>query len=244
MTPQGAFTLLHSFDSSDGANPYDGLLQAADGSFYGTTHFGGANQSGTVFKITAQGQFSTLYNFCAQPGCTDGANPVAGLIQATDGNLYGTTAYGGTDNLGTIFEITTGGALTTLHTFVQSDGAIPLGGLLQATDGNFYGSTVGGGSYDVQYGGYGTLFRFSLGLGAFVKVLPAAAKPGCVVKVLGTALSGATGVTFNGVPAAFTVEQSGATLSAVVPDGAADGKIEVTAPEGKLSSDIVFRVLP
>jgi uncharacterized repeat protein (TIGR03803 family) len=83
---------------------------------------------------------------------------MAGLIQATDGNFYGTTQLGGTPGWGTVFKITPTGALTTLHAFTLSDGGQPYGGLLQATSGDLYGATVNGGSrHD------GTLFTQSLG---------------------------------------------------------------------------------
>ena len=97
ITPSGTLTTLHSFDGTDGANPYAGLVQATDGNFYGTTSSGGANGDGTVFKITPSGTLTTLYSFCSQSGCTDGANPDAGLVQATNGNFYGTTLDGGAE---------------------------------------------------------------------------------------------------------------------------------------------------
>ena len=75
--------------------PLGGLVQATNGDFYGTTYYGGANGSGTVFKITPGGTLTTLYSFCAQSGCTDGASPVAGLVQATNGDFYGTTYMAG-----------------------------------------------------------------------------------------------------------------------------------------------------
>lgn len=98
ITPSGKLTTLYEFCSqgigfgcTDGAGPLGGLIQATDGNFYGTTSNGGANGLGTVFKITPGGKLTTLYTFCSQSDCTDGGAPYAGLIQATDGNLYGTT---------------------------------------------------------------------------------------------------------------------------------------------------------
>jgi uncharacterized repeat protein (TIGR03803 family) len=108
-----AFTNVFSFEYSGGFGPYAGLIQAIDTNFYGTTFAGGAGGYGTVFKITPAGALTNLYNFCAQTGCSDGANPYAGLIQATDGNFYGTTEGGGSSNCqffahgcGTVFKIT------------------------------------------------------------------------------------------------------------------------------------------
>ena len=113
-----------------------------------TARAGGANGRGTVFKITPQGTLTTLYNFCPQTGCVDGQSPQAGLVQGTDGNLYGTTSYGGADGHGTVFKITLQGTLTTLHSFCSvancTDGDTPYAGVIQGTDRNFYGTTLYG----------------------------------------------------------------------------------------------------
>jgi uncharacterized repeat protein (TIGR03803 family) len=168
-SPTGTLTTLYNFCSqsncTDGYSPFAGLIQATDGNFYGTTEFGGASSSacsnsssigcGTVFRITPTGSLTTLYSFCSQTNCADGAYPEAGLIQAADGNFYGTTYYGGGHNDGTVFKITPKGTLTTLHRFVGSDGNGPLAGLVQGTDRNFYGTTWGGGD------GCGTIFTIT-----------------------------------------------------------------------------------
>jgi uncharacterized repeat protein (TIGR03803 family) len=155
-SPAQGFTTLHSFDSTDGANPEAGLIQATDGNFYGTTSGGWPySNGGTIFKITSGGTLTTLYSFCAQTGCADGNYPEGGLIQATDGNFYGTTFAGGAYGKGTVFEVAPTGALTTLHRFRGTDGAHPWAGLIQANDGNFYGTTYAGG------GGKGTVFEIT-----------------------------------------------------------------------------------
>jgi uncharacterized repeat protein (TIGR03803 family) len=135
------FTSLYSFTgTNDGSDP-NGLVQGSDGNFYGTTGGGGTNNLGTVFKITSTGALTSLYSFT---GTNDGANPDAGLVQGSDGNFYSTTEAGGTNGLGTVFKITTNGALTSLYSFTGgNDGAYPLAGLVQGSDGNFYGSTAG-----------------------------------------------------------------------------------------------------
>ena len=103
---------------------------------------------------------------------TDGAWP-AGLVQATNQNFYGTTNGGGANNLGTVFNMTPGGGLTTLHSFDGTDGELPNGRLVQATNGVFYGTTYDGGANN-----YGTVFSLSLGLGPFVETLPTSGRVG------------------------------------------------------------------
>src|SRR6267143_2555062 len=146
LTPAGTLTVLHEFaGGTDGAAPVAGLIQAADGNFYGTTSQGGASNAGTVFQLTPAGTLTVLYAFTG--GNTDGATPYAGLIQATDGNLYGTTVNGGAFSAGTVFQVTPAGVVTVLYAFAGgTDGATPYAGLIQATDGNFYGTTSQGGA--------------------------------------------------------------------------------------------------
>jgi uncharacterized repeat protein (TIGR03803 family) len=145
-------TTLYSFHGSDGSNPFAGLMQASNGNLYGTTSAGGANGDGTVFQITTSGTLTTTHNF-NRFNPTDGSQPYAGLIQATDGNLYGTTYRGGSHNVGIVYRITTSGTMKTLHDLdYQPDGALPYAGLVQATNGQFYGTASNGG------GEFGTAF--------------------------------------------------------------------------------------
>ena len=238
ITPTGTLTTLHSFgsQSTDGIYPYAGLVQATDGNFYGTTYVGGGNSSGTVFRIKPNGTLTTLYAFCSQSGCTDGQGPGAGLVQATDGSLYGTTVYGGANLDGTVFKVTPTGTLTTLHSFEGTDGDFPMSALVQGTDGNLYGTTTGGGA-----SGGGTVFSLSMGLAPFVETQPTLGPVGIPVKILGTNLTGATSVTFNGTPAVFTVFSS-SLIGAKVPAGATTGTVQVVTPSGTLSSNVPFRV--
>jgi uncharacterized repeat protein (TIGR03803 family) len=139
-------TLLQSFDGLDGISPSGGLVRATDGNFYGTTVEGGGSplSAGTVFKVTPKGKVTTLHSFCPQGNCSDGEQPDAGLCQARNGNLYGTTQLGGAPNYGTVFRITAGGTLTTIHSFNgTTDGSGPAAALIQAADGSFYGTTPG-----------------------------------------------------------------------------------------------------
>jgi uncharacterized repeat protein (TIGR03803 family) len=115
VSPAQTFTTLHSFEGRDGQYPYAGLVQATVGSLDGITADGGGDGGGTVFKISPNGAMTTLYRFCAQPGCADGKYPLATPIQAPDGSLYRTTNLGGANDDGTVFEIARDGMLTTLY---------------------------------------------------------------------------------------------------------------------------------
>jgi uncharacterized repeat protein (TIGR03803 family) len=159
MDASGTVTTLHSFTGSDGVRPLAALTQGSDGNFYGATTFGGAHNLGTVFKITPSGALTTLHSFAG----SDGVNPEFGRwIQASDGNLYGTTVQGGasfnpatsTTGYGTVFKITLSGAFTLLHSFAGNDGSYPAAGLIRGSDGNFYGTAALGGA-----SGVGTVFK-------------------------------------------------------------------------------------
>src|ERR1022692_2428645 len=249
ITPSGTLTTLYTFCSqsgcTDGASPNAGLVQDTNGDFYGTTANGGPNGYGTVFKITPSGTLTTLHIFCSQTNCTDGQYPVAGLVQAANGDLYGTTSSGWSNNGGTVFKITPSGTLTTLFTFCSqsgcTDGASPNAGLVQDTNGDFYGTTYGG----IGRGGpaNGTVFRLSVGLGPFVKPRPPYGKVGAAIKILGTNLTGAASVSFNGTAAVFTVV-SPSLITTTVPAGASSGKVQVVTPGGTLSSNASFLVVP
>jgi len=146
---------LASFDGTNGATPFGGLIADANGNLYGTTTSGGANGFGTVFEIAADThQILTLATFDK----ANGANPYAGLIADVNGNLYGTTAYGGTHDDGTVFEVANDAnhTLTTLFSFDGVNGSEPFGGLIADPKGNLYGTT--------DYGGLsnnGTVFELS-----------------------------------------------------------------------------------
>jgi uncharacterized repeat protein (TIGR03803 family) len=239
MTPSGTLTTLHSFDMTDGYLPFAGLVQATDGDFYGTTEEGGTNSYGTVFKITAKGKVTTLHSFL---GGKDGDTPISPLVQATDGNFYGTASYDGKyPNFGTVFKITPKGKLTTLHNFDSKDGSYPYAALVQSTSGKFYGTTFAGGSSSACQFACGTVFSLSVGLGPFVETLPTSGKVGAAVRILGTNLTGATSVTFNGTAAKFKVI-SKSEIKTNVPSGATTGTVEVKTAKNTLKSNVVFRV--
>jgi uncharacterized repeat protein (TIGR03803 family) len=247
LTSGGALTTIYNFcleaNCPDGYSPEAALTQGTNGNLYGTTPIGGANGDGTVFEITSGGALTTLYSFCAQTNCADGSGPGrwAGLLQGTDGNFYGTTQGGGAHLAGTIFNISPGGTLTTLYSFCSdsdcADGEDPFAGLVQDTNGKFYGSTTADGANEA-----GTIYKLVMGLQPFVKTLPTSGKVGAAVKILGTMLTTANSVTFNGTPATFTVSAS--EIKTTVPTGATTGIVEVTTSDGTLKSNAVYTVTP
>lgn len=141
FTTSGSFSLFASLGAgtTDLQWPTGAVVQAADGSFYGMARNGGAYGAGGIFKIDKQGAVTTVRSLFYGP---DGANPQSALIQATDGNFYGTTYRGGAFNWGTIFRMTPSGAVTTLHVFGGVDGASPTSRLIQGPDGALYGTTT------------------------------------------------------------------------------------------------------
>ncbi|HWD20235.1 MAG TPA: choice-of-anchor tandem repeat GloVer-containing protein [Verrucomicrobiae bacterium] len=166
LTQAGVFTSLYSFSNGvDGAIPQSALTLGSDGNLYGVTSSGGAHDNGTLFRLTSAGKVVALYSFSSDNGSgtnADGIGPTS-LLQARDGNLYGTTGSGGAFGSGTIFRATLAGAVTTLYTFgaISSDSVTNVDGsdptaLIQGRDGNLYGTTVSGGP-DAQ----GTIFEFS-----------------------------------------------------------------------------------
>lgn len=249
---------------ADGQNPYEigSLLTDGQGDFYGTTFFGGSGSVGIVFEITSAGAYSVLVsNTGCVTFCPPGVSAIAGaypspLIQGSDGNLYGTTFEEGAFNSGggSIFEIASGVA-STLYTFpcavapcdtvgAYPSGVLPsYGALLQATDGNLYGLAQNGGTYNATCpAGCGTVFKFSTGLGPFVKTRTSSGIVGAAVTILGTDLTGAIGVTFNGTAASF-VEKSATEITATVPAGATTGAVQVVTPNVTLSSDVPYTVI-
>jgi len=240
----GKLVTLYSFcaltNCRDGVVPGGGLIQASDGNFYGTTNGGGTHNGGTVFRITPLGKLTTIYNFCSATNCADGSQPFTGVIQATDRNLYGITYAGGVGNRGTIFQITSTGKFTTLYSFCSqtncSDGGYPMAGLVEDTSGFLDGVTSSGGLY-----GFGTGYNLSLGLSPFVRATPGFGKVGATITLTGP-LYGATSVTFNGVPALFTVVGF-SQISTTVPSNATSGNISVVTSVGPVTSAVAFRVI-
>jgi len=220
-----------------GAFPIGPLVQASNGNFYSTTQDGGTNGEGTIYQLTTSMGVTILHSFGALFG--DGEYPGAGLLLATDGNYYGSTAEGGTYDDGILFNTTVGGTYTQLYNFNNSSNLLqmsPLSPPVQNTNGTLYGVTEFGGTDNE-----GTIYSLNMGLPAFVNAPLFSGKEGASVLILGQHLTGATKVTFNGLPADFTVK-SDTHLSATVPTGASTGYIEVTTGSGVVKSRKVFVV--
>lgn len=242
MNLSGQMKPLYNFDvysPENGFSPMAGVIQASDGSFYGTTSAGGdmscnaPNGCGTIFEMKPGGALTTLHAFEEQ----DGFESDAALFQATDGNFYGTSKYGGDLSCypplgcGTVFQITPDGVYTVLHVFEDFDGIGPQSSLMQGTDGKLYGTTQD------------TVFSIDMGLNpnvAFVRPFGGVAQN---VEILGQGFRSATNVSFHGHRAHFSVD-SDTSLTANLPKGATTGFATVTVSTGVLSSNVPFRVLP
>jgi uncharacterized repeat protein (TIGR03803 family) len=249
MTPDGTVTILHSFLSDDpnGTEPLGALIEASDGNLYGTCYSGGASERGTVFRISKTGVLKKLYDFTTASG-NAGYNPQAGVIQASDGNLYGTAGGGGGDDIGTIYQLTLGGVATLEASFGGPSGYSPVGALLQGSDGRLYVTTPDGGGVNSNgVSDDGTIDAFSASLPlpkpGIVRFAPASGTVGAKVKISGGPYIGATAVTFNGTAATFKVKGS-EFITATVPAGATSGPISVTTPGGTAKSKVTFTVLP
>jgi len=236
ITPAGNFTVLHSFGAvgSQGEFPAAGLVQGRDGNFYGTTLEGiGSTFLGIIYRMTPAGEFTVLHNFDG----SDGSSVFAGLVQATDGNLYGVSSYAGLNLYGTIFRISPKGDFSTVYNFDAITGAYPEVTPFQHTTGFLYGDTYTGGQ------SVGTFYRYNTMLKAFIRLLPTSGKVGKSVGIFGQGLKGTTSVSFNGTTAQFKIF-SDTYLAATVPIGATSGFVTVTTASGALTSNERFGVKP
>jgi uncharacterized repeat protein (TIGR03803 family) len=183
----GQYQLLHVFAGrpSEGAVPATAMIQGKDGFLYGTTPHGGATGTGTVFRISMKGDFTNLFSF--DPGAIgfNGATPFGGLLQGSDGHLWGTTTQGGTNprchvarGCGTVFTLPVDGSyVPAWFSFSDATGVEPFGTLLQARDGSLYGTTSAGGAMaDCGGLGCGTIFRFTADRG--IEAIAHRFKPG------------------------------------------------------------------
>ncbi len=214
LAADGTLTVVGSFATPPtGFANLSSVLLGSDGNFYGTIRFGetaGNDQAGIIYKLTPDGTLTTLHQFDGG----DGFYPSA-LIQASDGNFYGTTYRGGSGNYGTVFRVTPDGTFTILHSFAATEGSYPLAPLIEATDGNFYGTTAAA----ENGSGDGTVFRVTPD-GTLTTVHDFVDAEG---KNPLTALVQGSDGNFYGPTAGNWVEQTGtlpATIFMLTPDGA------------------------
>ncbi|MBI2833559.1 MAG: hypothetical protein HYX76_03925, partial [Acidobacteria bacterium] len=162
----GEASILHSFKGADGSSPYGGLIRGSDGLLYGTTAGGGANDLGVLFKITTTGTYTLLHSFAGYDPVTatypEGTNPYGGLVEGPDGNFYGLTRFGGTEDGGTIFRVSPGGTFAIARSLAFDDGGESTAALVRGSDDLLYGVTPAGGTT-----GLGTIFSYATGTGAF-----------------------------------------------------------------------------
>jgi len=244
MTPSGAVHVLHNFAGTDGSAAFYALIQANDGNFYGTTYRGGSIGNGVVFKITPGGDYSVVHNLNLSNG--DGDGPSSGLIQASNGLLYGVTGSVNSGNYGTIYSVDINtGIFTTLYSFTDTtDGDNPQSPLRQHTNGLLYGCTFSGGDFSVCAGhGCGVFFSLDVGAPALAGLVSTSGKEGAEIGILGQGFSSSSVVKFDGVAASFT-PQGTTFINATVPAGALTGKVTVTTGATTLKSNEAFRVTP
>jgi uncharacterized repeat protein (TIGR03803 family) len=245
FTTTGTVKILHNFafDRSEGYGIFT-PVQAPDGNFYGVCNQGGAQSSGTIWKISSSGSFKLLYSL---NGTTDGQYPGNRLSLGTDGKLYGSTEYEGVNGAagtgGTLFQVTTAGVYTVLFSFTGGNapsGSFPNTVLAEDTNGLFYGVTAYGGGSDSD----GTFYVLDNGLAPFVSLQTTSGKIGTKVGILGQGFTGSSVVKFGGVPASTITVSGSAFITATVPAGALTGSLTVTNGSTTLSSSQAFHVLP
>jgi len=194
-----SFIYMFNTNGLEGQVPMGALIQGNDGLLYGTTEYGGTNNTsnlgdGTVFKLNTNGSgYSVLYNFGNNSG--DGQEPMSAVVQGSDGALYGTTKYGGTNSLGTVFKLHTNGTgYAVLYNFgsIAGDGQSPAGSLVQGTNGALYGITPFGGAY-----GYGTVFMLNTNGAGYTILYSFGGIPGDGQQPAGSLIQGADGAFYG-----------------------------------------------
>jgi uncharacterized repeat protein (TIGR03803 family) len=236
ITPAGVLTVLYNFDTTHGRFPRSPLIQASDGNFYGTTQSGGTSASGVAFKITSAGVLSVLHNM---NGSAEGGSPYAGLVQGSDGNLYGDNDTAGGSTAGTLFKMSISGVLTVQHNFDTTGGSAPQVTLFQHTNGILYGDTNLGGTGNVSpcaTAKCGVFYEINDTLSAFITPMPYAGNVGSSIGILGQGFSNASVVKFNGVIATSITLTGTAYIQAKVPTGASSGLVTVTTGATTLKS--------
>jgi uncharacterized repeat protein (TIGR03803 family) len=249
ISTAGVFKEIFGFSSSTGEQPCTGVIQAKNGSLYGATQSGAANNFGSIYKLTAAGVFTDLHDFNNTTDATCGDNigrTTVNLTQVTDGAFYGVNGINGNSGEGSIYKLTSTNVFTDfLFPNPPVDGGSPLATLLQNTNGLLYGTTPSGGPTSCNPC-QGVFFSVATGDAAFVNLEPTQKTElvGAHVGMFGQGFSSASVVKFGGV-ASTSVTRSGATyLTAVVPVGAHTGAVTVTTGSTTLTSPQTFKVKP
>jgi uncharacterized repeat protein (TIGR03803 family) len=239
VTTTGVVKTIFNFADTTGSLPYGPLLQSADGNFYGTAYTAGPLGGGVVYKLTAAGVYTVLHSFNGTDR-SQGINPTAGLVQGSDGFLYGATSGGGAHLFGTMFKVKTDGSgYVDILDFDGSHGGVPYSQPLLHTNGKIYGQTNTGGAH-----GDGVIYSMDAGLKAFIQPVPLRqAKVGASVGILGQNLSTATQVLFGTGAGTFTTTGS-SFMNAKPATGATTGVITVKEPSGNLVSPLTFKIVP
>jgi uncharacterized repeat protein (TIGR03803 family) len=230
-------TTLFNFDGPHGDFPIGGLVQGSDGNIYGTTSAGGSANDGVIFRITPTGTYTVVFNFDHVNQLDLGYQAYAGLIAGNDGNLYGTTIWGGSNGDGVIFQMTTSGAYSVLFNFDGTHGTGTYATPMEHTSGEFFGLTKRGGAP-----GNGVVYGFGTNLSPFISLTNPSGAVGGTVGILGKGFSTASSVKFNGTPASFHV-LSNTYMTATVPSGET-GFVSVTTGSGTLIGSKIFKVPP
>jgi uncharacterized repeat protein (TIGR03803 family) len=230
----GTVHTISTFDAKRGF-----LIEASDGNFYGC---GGDS----IYRLTKSGELTTLHIF---RGGLEGSLVSGCPIEASDGNLYGTTWNGGANGFGTIFRSTLSGDVTTAYSFTGADDEQRTSQyhpeLIEGSDGKLYGQTTGPFANSPGTFVGGTIFSLDLGLPKPKPMLrrtsPLRGNAGDAVLLIGRNFLGATSVSFNGIPATFSVKAAG-YIEAEVPQGATSGPVMVVTPNGTITSWFPFQV--
>jgi len=241
MSTAGKIKIIYNFDNTHGAKPIGPVIQGSDGYLYGTASTGGSipNAFGVMFKLSTKGVITVLHEFDST-STTDGCEPLGGLVEAVDGNFYGTTYTGpGPHGHGVLFKMTKTGTYTVLRNFDTATGWVPATTAMQNTNGIIYGETLTGG-----FSFNGVFYSLNAGISPFVSLVGyPAASAGKSFGILGQGLSGTTSVKFGTGSATFNVV-SDTYMTAVVPTSGTTGTVTVTTSGGTRKSKQVFKVIP
>lgn len=232
----GNYTILHSFDGPSGSYPTGGLVEGSDGNFYGTTTAGGSTNAGVVYRINTSGGYRVMFDW-DNVHTLNGYQSYSGMIAGADGNLYGTTVWGGQYGYGVLFSMTTDGDYSVLYDFNTPTGQGAYATPMQHTNGKIYGITSRGGA---AY--YGVVYSFTNSFAPFIQLTTNSGLVGNQVGILGKGFAQASSVEFNGTPASFHV-LSNTFMTATIPSGET-GFVRVNMAFGDQTSSRVFRVTP